>query len=114
MPQNVPSFDELFEATQRSAVHLEMRDRYAVGQPGTQLSQRRVLPGSLLLHLSPPLVGASAFIFPRRTLTHTVFATSGHINAANHRDVCRAEARPQTGQHRMPGTRSLPRPAGRV
>ena len=31
MPQNVPSFDELFEAAQRSAVHLEMRDQYAVG-----------------------------------------------------------------------------------
>ena len=31
MPQSVPSFDELFEAAQRSAVHLEMRDQYAVG-----------------------------------------------------------------------------------
>ncbi|MFF0017080.1 DUF6879 family protein [Streptomyces sp. NPDC005374] len=31
MPQNVPSFDELMEAAQRSAVHLEMRDQYAVG-----------------------------------------------------------------------------------
>lgn len=31
MPQNVPSFDELFEAAQHSAVHLEMRDQYAVG-----------------------------------------------------------------------------------
>ncbi|ELP67060.1 DUF6879 family protein [Streptomyces turgidiscabies] len=31
MSQNVPSFDQLMEATQRSAVHLEMRDQYAVG-----------------------------------------------------------------------------------
>ncbi|MEU5795862.1 DUF6879 family protein [Streptomyces sp. NPDC047813] len=31
MPQNVPSFDELVEAAQHSAVHLEMRDQYAVG-----------------------------------------------------------------------------------
>ncbi|MER8118048.1 DUF6879 family protein [Streptomyces sp. NPDC094031] len=31
MPQNVPSFDELMEAAQHSAVHLEMRDQYAVG-----------------------------------------------------------------------------------
>ncbi|MEU3534274.1 DUF6879 family protein [Streptomyces murinus] len=31
MPQNVPSFDELMEAVQHSAVHLEMRDQYAVG-----------------------------------------------------------------------------------
>lgn len=31
MPQNVPSFDELFQAAQYSAVHLEMRDQYAVG-----------------------------------------------------------------------------------
>jgi hypothetical protein len=31
MSQNVPSFDELMEAAQRSAVHLEMRDQYAVG-----------------------------------------------------------------------------------
>ncbi|MEU0342688.1 DUF6879 family protein [Streptomyces bobili] len=31
MPQSVPSFDELMEAAQRSAVHLEMRDQYAVG-----------------------------------------------------------------------------------
>ncbi len=31
MPQNVPSFDELMEATRTSAVHLEMRDQYAVG-----------------------------------------------------------------------------------
>ncbi|MBO4258050.1 DUF6879 family protein [Streptomyces griseorubiginosus] len=31
MPQNVPSFDELLEAARHSAVHLEMRDQYAVG-----------------------------------------------------------------------------------
>ncbi|MFJ6570063.1 DUF6879 family protein [Streptomyces sp. NPDC091292] len=31
MPQHVPSFDSLMEAAQRSAVHLEMRDQYAVG-----------------------------------------------------------------------------------
>ncbi|MHC0432675.1 DUF6879 family protein [Streptomyces sp. O3] len=31
MPQNALSFDDLFEAAQRSAVHLEMRDQYAVG-----------------------------------------------------------------------------------
>ncbi|MEU6491076.1 DUF6879 family protein [Streptomyces sp. NPDC046984] len=31
MPQNVPSFDELMESAQHSAVHLEMRDQYAVG-----------------------------------------------------------------------------------
>ncbi|MGC5034092.1 DUF6879 family protein [Streptomyces sp. DT190] len=31
MPQNELSFDELFEAAQHSAVHLEMRDQYAVG-----------------------------------------------------------------------------------
>ncbi|QJT01973.1 hypothetical protein G9272_18015 [Streptomyces asoensis] len=31
MSQNVPSFDELMEAARHSAVHLEMRDRYAVG-----------------------------------------------------------------------------------
>ncbi|MEU1657443.1 DUF6879 family protein [Streptomyces griseofuscus] len=31
MPQNVPSFEELMEAAQHSAVHLEMRDQYAVG-----------------------------------------------------------------------------------
>ncbi|MEU6463502.1 DUF6879 family protein [Streptomyces sp. NPDC046976] len=31
MSQNVPSFDELMEAVQHSAVHLEMRDQYAVG-----------------------------------------------------------------------------------
>ncbi|MFI7414570.1 DUF6879 family protein [Streptomyces sp. NPDC049627] len=31
MLQSVPSFDELMEAAQRSAVHLEMRDQYAVG-----------------------------------------------------------------------------------
>lgn len=31
MPQSVPSFDDLMEAAQRSAVHLEMRDQYAVG-----------------------------------------------------------------------------------
>ncbi|MGX9891358.1 DUF6879 family protein [Streptomyces sp. NPDC002276] len=31
MPQNVPSFDELIGAAHRSAVHLEMRDQYAVG-----------------------------------------------------------------------------------
>ncbi|WP_367322818.1 DUF6879 family protein [Streptomyces sp. HUAS ZL42] len=31
MQQNVPSFDELMEAAQRYAVHLEMRDQYAVG-----------------------------------------------------------------------------------
>lgn len=31
MSQNVPSFDELMEAAQRSAVHLEMRDQYGVG-----------------------------------------------------------------------------------
>ncbi|MET9060040.1 DUF6879 family protein [Streptomyces antibioticus] len=31
MPQNVPSFDELMEAARTSAVHLEMRDQYAVG-----------------------------------------------------------------------------------
>ncbi|MFI6350486.1 DUF6879 family protein [Streptomyces sp. NPDC050560] len=31
MPQSALNFDELFEAAQRSAVHLEMRDQYAVG-----------------------------------------------------------------------------------
>ncbi|MER5937996.1 DUF6879 family protein [Streptomyces sp. NPDC001928] len=31
MSQNVPSFDELMEAAQQSAMHLEMRDQYAVG-----------------------------------------------------------------------------------
>ncbi|MEU8971756.1 DUF6879 family protein [Streptomyces monashensis] len=31
MPQGVPSFDELMNAAQHSAVHLEMRDQYAVG-----------------------------------------------------------------------------------
>ncbi|WP_328747772.1 hypothetical protein OHT57_19745 [Streptomyces sp. NBC_00285] len=31
MPQNVPSFDELMETAQHSAVHLEMRDQYSVG-----------------------------------------------------------------------------------
>ncbi|MFG3287852.1 DUF6879 family protein [Streptomyces sp. NPDC048179] len=31
MPPSVPSFDELMEAAQHSAVHLEMRDQYAVG-----------------------------------------------------------------------------------
>ncbi|MEH0423697.1 DUF6879 family protein [Streptomyces sp. B21-083] len=31
MPQNVPSFDELMETARSSAVHLEMRDQYAVG-----------------------------------------------------------------------------------
>ncbi|MFD4571944.1 DUF6879 family protein [Streptomyces sp. NPDC058417] len=31
MPQNVPSFDALMEAARHSAVHLEMRDQYAVG-----------------------------------------------------------------------------------
>ncbi|MER5210346.1 DUF6879 family protein [Streptomyces sp. NPDC002838] len=31
MPHKVPSFDEPMEAAQRSAVHLEMRDQYAVG-----------------------------------------------------------------------------------
>ncbi|WP_369169649.1 DUF6879 family protein [Streptomyces sp. R28] len=31
MSQNVPSFDQLMEAAQRSAMHLEMRDQYGVG-----------------------------------------------------------------------------------
>ncbi|MER5546845.1 DUF6879 family protein [Streptomyces sp. CG4] len=31
MPQNLPSFDDLMEAAQCCAVHLEMRDQYAVG-----------------------------------------------------------------------------------
>ncbi|MFE2041301.1 DUF6879 family protein [Streptomyces sp. NPDC059477] len=31
MPLNVPSFEELMTSAQRSAVHLEMRDQYAVG-----------------------------------------------------------------------------------
>lgn len=31
MPQSALSFDDLFEAAQHSAVHLEMRDQYAVG-----------------------------------------------------------------------------------
>ncbi|MEE4546789.1 hypothetical protein V2S66_33095 [Streptomyces sp. V4-01] len=30
MPSNVPSFDELLDGAQHSAVHLEMRDAYAV------------------------------------------------------------------------------------
>ncbi|MDX3585099.1 DUF6879 family protein [Streptomyces europaeiscabiei] len=30
MPPNVPSFDELLDGAQRSAVHLEMRDAYGV------------------------------------------------------------------------------------
>ncbi|MEU6085603.1 DUF6879 family protein [Streptomyces sp. NPDC047085] len=30
MPQNVPSFDELLDGAQSSAVHLEMRDAYGV------------------------------------------------------------------------------------
>ncbi|GAA0348801.1 hypothetical protein PV735_31530 [Streptomyces turgidiscabies] len=30
MPQNVPSFDELLDGAQHSAVHLEMRDSYGV------------------------------------------------------------------------------------
>ncbi|WP_445524814.1 DUF6879 family protein [Streptomyces cyslabdanicus] len=30
MPQNVPSWDELLDSAQRSAVHLEMRDAYGV------------------------------------------------------------------------------------
>ncbi|EKX66600.1 hypothetical protein Sipo8835_22735 [Streptomyces ipomoeae] len=30
MPQNVPSFDELLNSAQHSAVHLEMRDAYGV------------------------------------------------------------------------------------
>lgn len=30
MPQNVPSFDELLDGAQHSAVHLEMRDAYGV------------------------------------------------------------------------------------
>ncbi|MFE4663877.1 DUF6879 family protein [Streptomyces sp. NPDC056716] len=31
MPQNAPSFEELLGAAQQSAVHLEMRDQYSVG-----------------------------------------------------------------------------------
>lgn len=31
MPQNEPSFDDLLAAAQQSAVHLEMRDSYGVG-----------------------------------------------------------------------------------
>lgn len=31
MPQSAPSFNDLMEAAQRSAVHLEMRDQYGVG-----------------------------------------------------------------------------------
>ncbi|MFK0104844.1 DUF6879 family protein [Streptomyces sp. NPDC091217] len=45
MSQNAPSFDELMEAAQHSAVHLEMRDQYAVGDEaddfGTWLSTGR-------------------------------------------------------------------------
>ncbi|MFK0140559.1 DUF6879 family protein [Streptomyces murinus] len=38
MSQNVPSFDELMEAVQHSAVHLEMRDQYAVGDEADDLN----------------------------------------------------------------------------
>lgn len=31
MPQNAPSFNDLMETAERSAVHLEMRDHYGVG-----------------------------------------------------------------------------------
>lgn len=32
MPQNVPSFDELLDSAQQSALHLEMRDHYGVDE----------------------------------------------------------------------------------
>ncbi|KAB1142673.1 hypothetical protein F7R91_28150 [Streptomyces luteolifulvus] len=38
MAQSVPSFDELMEAAQRSAVHLEMRDHYGVGDEADDFS----------------------------------------------------------------------------
>ncbi|WJV46937.1 DUF6879 family protein [Streptomyces flavofungini] len=52
MPRNTLSFDELFEAAQRSAVHLEMRDQYAVGDEAEDFhswlrtGRRDVDPGS--------------------------------------------------------------------
>lgn len=36
MPQNVPSFDELLDSAQHSAVHLEMRDVYGIGEEAAE------------------------------------------------------------------------------
>ncbi|MEV6593456.1 DUF6879 family protein [Streptomyces acidicola] len=52
MPQNVPSFDELLDSAQRSAVHLEMRDAYGVASEADDFArwqntgERDVDPGS--------------------------------------------------------------------
>jgi hypothetical protein len=52
MPQNEPRFNDLFEAAQHSAVHLEMRDAYGVGDEADdfthwkQTGQRDSDPGS--------------------------------------------------------------------
>ncbi|GHC71044.1 DUF6879 family protein [Streptomyces flavofungini] len=52
MPQNALSFDDLLETAQHSAVHLEMRDQYAVGDEAddfhswARTGRRDVDPGS--------------------------------------------------------------------
>jgi hypothetical protein len=52
MTQNVPSFDELLDGAQRTAVHLEMRDAYGVVDEATDFAhwkstgERDVDPGS--------------------------------------------------------------------
>lgn len=52
MPQHVPSFNDLMEAAQHSAVHLEMRDHYGVGDEADDFNgwlrtgQRDADPGS--------------------------------------------------------------------
>ncbi|MGW7369211.1 DUF6879 family protein [Streptomyces sp. NPDC054841] len=52
MPQNAPSFNDLMEAAQHSAVHLEMRDVYGVGDEAQDFAtwiatgQRDADPGS--------------------------------------------------------------------
>lgn len=52
MPQNVPSFAELLDGAQRSAVHLEMRDAYGVAGEADDFArwqstgQRDMDPGS--------------------------------------------------------------------
>ncbi|MFI9721475.1 DUF6879 family protein [Streptomyces sp. NPDC052396] len=38
MSQTVPSFDELLDSARRSAVHLEMRDVYAVAEEREHLA----------------------------------------------------------------------------
>jgi hypothetical protein len=41
MPQSVRSFEELFQEAERSAVHLEMRDSYAVGSEAEDVATWR-------------------------------------------------------------------------